>query len=203
MINSLIEEIYNQTSLDWSILATAIIYVVLAARENAWCWAWGVISCSLLAYADFTKYNLQVDGYLQIFYVGMGIWGLYSWKFSKGKNKDLPISKMHWKEHLAVIAVGLLLTSIWGYIFSRFTDTALPYPDSFITAFSVLATFLTVRKKLENWLYWIVVDTLAIFLFASRGAALVAVVMGAYTFIATVGYFHWRNRWKTKATATV
>ncbi len=85
MFDSLLEEISKQTSLDWSILVTAIVYVVLAVRENAWCWAWGIVSCGLLAYADFTKYNLQVDGYLQIFYVGMGFWGLYSWRFSNGK----------------------------------------------------------------------------------------------------------------------
>ncbi len=212
ILSQLITQLETQTALDWSITITALIYVYLAARENAWCWVWGMVSCSLWAYADFARYNLWVDGILQLFYVGMSVWGIYSWmlggrrKANKQANNDpaileqkpLMISTLPLKKHLFIFVAGSALTLVLGYIFEEFTPTALPYPDSFVTAFSILATVLTVRKILENWLYWIVLDAAAIFLFASRDAFLVAFVMVVYTVISVFGYLHWRKKWKAQ-----
>lgn len=192
----LLGQLLAQTWLDWIILVTALVYIALAARENAWCWVWGIISCSLWAYADFARYNLWVDGILQIFYVGMGVWGLYSWKFGTQGEQKVPISTLPARGHAGIFVVGLILTLILGYVFDKYTPTALPYPDSFVTAFSILATLLTVRKVLENWLYWIFFDAIAVFLFLARDAMLVAVVMGIYTVISIFGYIRWRNQWK-------
>lgn len=188
------EQIQSQTWLDGVITTTALIYVWLAAKEKIWCWAWGIVSCSLWAYADFARYNLWVDGILQIFYVGMGVWGLYSWRFGGAGKRELPIRRMPLQSHLGILAAGTILTLLLGLVFDKYTPTSLPYPDSFITAFSVIATFLTVRKVLENWLYWIVVDALAVFLFAARDALLIAVVMLAYTVIAIFGFTNWRRK---------
>jgi nicotinamide mononucleotide transporter len=193
-LSLIVPQIQSQTWLDWAITVTALIYVWLAAKEKMWCWAWGIVSCSLWAWADFGRYNLWVDGILQIFYVGMGVWGLYSWRFGGAGKKELPISRLPLKSHLGIFAAGMVITLALGYVFDRYTPTALPYPDSFITAFSILATFLTVRKVLENWLYWIVVDALAVFLFAARDAVLIAIVMVAYTFIAVFGFINWRRK---------
>lgn len=192
----LLGQLLAQTCLDWIILVTALVYIALAARENAWCWVWGIISCSLWAYADFARYNLWVDGILQIFYVGMGVWGLYSWKFGTQGEQKVPISTLPARGHAGIFVVGLILTLVLGYVFDKYTPTALPYPDSFVTAFSILATLLTVRKVLENWLYWIFFDAIAVFLFLARDAVLVAVVMGIYTVISIFGYIRWRNQWK-------
>jgi nicotinamide mononucleotide transporter len=210
LLSLLAEQLKTQTPLDWTITVTALIYIFLAARENAWCWVWGIVSCSLWAYADFARYNLWVDGILQIFYVGMAVWGIYAWKFGGGQKtasheisdqpeKDqtgLNISVLPLKSHLLIFAGGALLTLVLGFIFKKYTPTALPYPDSFVTAFSIIATLLTVKKILENWLYWMVVDALAVFLFAARDAVLVAFVMAIYTVISIFGYLHWRKRWK-------
>lgn len=198
MIETLLEQIAEQTALDWVISLTAIVYVVLAARENNWCWAWGIVSCSLWAYADFVKYDLWVDGILQLFYVVMGIWGLYAWKFGGNKKQELSITRMSFSEHLKVIGGGAVLTLFFGYVFSKYTPTALPYEDSFITAFSILATFLTVQKKLENWIYWTITDALAIFLFMARGAVFFSVVMLIYTAIAINGYIIWKRNFDKK-----
>ncbi len=188
------EQMRAQTWLDWTITVTALIYVWLAAKEKIWCWAWGIVSCSLWAWADFAKYNLWVDGILQIFYVGMGAWGLYSWRFGGAGKEALPIRRLPLQWHLGLLAAGAVLTLVLGVVFEKYTPTSLPYADSFVTAFSIIATFLTVRKVLENWLYWMVVDALAVFLFAARDAVLVAVVMIVYSVIAVFGFITWRRK---------
>lgn len=196
LLHQLHEQLRQQTPLDWSITATAILYVVLAARENKWCWPWGILSSLLWAYADFFSYKLWADGLLQLFYAVMGTWGLQAWAADKrqapagqGQIKSWPLQR-----HLAALAMGSLLGLLLGYGFRHFTPAALPYADSFITAFSILATVLTIKKVLECWLYWMVVDAAAVFLFFARDALLVAIVMLIYTLVSVSGYISWRRK---------
>jgi nicotinamide mononucleotide transporter len=196
ILSSLFEQLRQQTPLDWSITLTAILYVVLAARENKWCWPWGILSSLLWAYADFFRYNLWADGVLQLFYAGMGFWGIYAWTGGERQGAENHSQIQSWlmKQHLPILIAGGLLGLLLGYGFKHFTPTALPYADSFITAFSIFATVLTIRKVLECWLYWIVLDAAAVFLFLSRDALLVALVMLIYTGISVSGYISWRRK---------
>ncbi len=187
-------QLQAQTLLDWAITLTALLYVWLAARENAWCWVSGIVSSGLWAWADFARYNLWVDGLLQVFYVFMGFIGLYTWLFAKQENEEkLPIQRLPLRQHGLLWLAGGALTFSLGFLFKKYTATSFPYADSFITAFSIIATFLTIKKVLENWLYWIVFDTLAIFLFWAKDAVLVAVVMVVYTAMAVYGFQKWKK----------
>ena len=203
LIDTLRQQLYAQTLLDWVITLTALVYVMLAARESVSCWYWGIVSCALWAWADFFRYNLWVDGVLQLFYVGMGFYGLYSWRFGGSAREQLPISRLSRREHLLALLAGAVFTVVFGWVFDRYTPTSFPYPDSFITAFSILATFMTVRKKLESWVYWMVVDFLAIFLFYLRDALLVSAVMLIYTIVAAIGFVTWRRNFAALKTSEI
>jgi nicotinamide mononucleotide transporter len=206
LLSVFVQQIQSQSLLDWAITGTALAYVWLAARENAWCWAFGMVSSSLWAWADFARYNLWVDGYLQVFYVLMSAIGLYVWLFAKRNKSDKPqgqklaISTLSFRQHLWLWLVGGALTVALGYAFKNYTNTSFPYADSFITAFSIIATFLTVKKILGNWYYWIVFDTFAIFLFWAKGAMLLAFVMVVYALMAWYGLRQWKLEMNAKPT---
>ena len=178
---------------DWVVTVTALIYVVLAARENVWCWFWGIISCSLWAYASFTFYDLWLDALLQLFYVAMGFAGIYQWRYGRSAGGDLPVSRMSGRSHGVVLAGGGALAWLFGALFDEYTPAAATYLDAVTTVFSVIATFLLVRKRLENWLYWVAIDGLYSYLYFSRGAYLFALLMVLYTGIALFAYFRWRR----------
>jgi nicotinamide mononucleotide transporter len=180
---------------DWAVTATALLYVVLAARGMAWGWAWGMISCSLWAYASYAFYNLYLDALLQVFYVLIAAVGLYQWKYGAGGKAPLPVSSLPWRQHLYIFIAGTVLSMIFGYFFGAYTPAAATYWDAFTTVFSVAATFLLVRKVLENWAYWVVIDILYAGLYASRGAWLFALLMVAYTLIAAYAFFSWRRQY--------
>lgn len=180
--------------LDWVVTVTALIYVVLAARENVWCWFWGIISCSLWAYASFMFYNLWLDAILQIFYVVMGFAGIYQWRFGRRAGDDLPVSRMKTFDHVWILVGGVALAWIFGALFDEYTSAAATYLDAVTTIFSIITTFLLVRKRLENWLYWVAIDSLYSYLYFSRGAYLFAGLMVLYTAIALAAYFRWRNQ---------
>ncbi|MCB0572109.1 MAG: nicotinamide mononucleotide transporter [Phaeodactylibacter sp.] len=193
IIRTIIEQAAAFSWVDWLATITAILYVVLAAQEKAWCWFWGMISCSLWAYASYAFYNLYLDALLQLFYVVMAGVGLYEWKYGGQSKAPLPISRLPWRQHGYILAGGTAASLLFGYFFDAYTPAAATYWDAFTTVFSVIATFILVRKVLDNWAYWVVVDAVYAGLYASRGAYLFALLMIAYTIIAAFAFLSWRR----------
>lgn len=194
------ETIVNEAAampwVDWVATLTGIVYVILAARSNIWCWFWGIISCGLWAYASFAYYQLYLDAILQLFYVGMGFAGIFQWKYGGKNKKELAVNRIEWHQHLYILAFGAVLAIAFGYFFDEYTPAAATYMDAFTTVFAVITTFLLVRRVLENWIYWVVIDTLYIYLYGSRGALLFAGLMIIYTLIAITAFFRWKKEYQ-------
>jgi len=189
-------------TLHWSEIGAvifAIAYLILAARENVWCWFWGILSCGLWAYAAFFLYDLYVDALLQIFYIIISFLGLYQWLYGSSEKKALPITWLTWREHFWVISVGIIASLLVGYFFDEYTPAAATYWDAFTTVFSIMITFMVIQKKIDNWLYWLVVDTVYVFLYWSRGGYLFAVLFVVYLVIVMLGFLRWRQQWQQKA----
>lgn len=199
MIDQLLTEARLLSWVDWAATLTAILYVVLAARLSVWGWVWGIISCSLWAYASFFFYDLWLDALLQLFYVGMGFLGLYQWKYGGKGGAGLPVTVLPLRQHFLLLAAGCVAALLFGYFFDEYTPAAATYLDAFTTVFAVFATLILVRKVLENWLYWIVIDTVYVYLYADRGAYLFALLMTVYVLIATAAFFRWRRVYRSQA----
>lgn len=190
-LDAVIDQALNLSWIDWTATITALVYVILAARSNIWCWLWGIISCSLWAYASYAFYELYLDALLQVFYVVMAVVGWYEWAYSGKGGGEAPIRRLAWREHVWIVLGGGVAAFGFGYFFDTYTPAAATYWDAGTTVFSVLATFLLVRKVLDNWAYWVVVDAVYVGLYASRGAYLFALLMVIYTAIAAVALRDW------------
>ena len=198
MMEQILAEAYALSWVDWVATITALLYVILAARNNIWCWFWGIISCSLWAYASFALYQLYLDAVLQVFYVVMSFIGFYNWRWGIEGNTEASIKQLSLKEHLSYLVAGTLLSIAFGYFFDNYTPAAATYWDAFTSVFSVLATLLLVRKYLDNWGYWVVIDTIYIGLYFSREAYLFSLLMVAYTLIAGVAWVSWQKSFKNQ-----
>ena len=192
------QEAKDQGLIAWIATVAGIVYLILAARNNILCWPWGIVSCSLWAYTTYWDYDLYLDAILQLFYVFMAFVGIYQWKFGGGEQERLAVSTMPFRKHLPLLFLGSLCSVLFGYFFATYTPAAATYLDAFTTVFSVIATFLLVRRILDNWIYWIVVDAIYIYLYGSRGAYLFALLMVWYVYVATKAYFIWKKEWQTK-----
>ena len=84
-----------------------------------------------------------------------------------------------------------------GYLFSVYTDQANPYVDASTTVFSLVATFMVTKKVLENWVYWIIIDAVSVYLYFSRDLHLTAVLFVIFTLLAITGYVSWNKTMKT------
>ena len=203
-MQQLLTQLQSQTPLEWLAVITGLIYVILAAKEKNICWIFGIISTACWGYASYFHYDLYVDALLQMFYVAMGFYGIYRWQFASTEFDDkknyLPISKMSTTQHLVIISGGLGLSAIVGYLFAAYTQAASTYLDSLTTVFSIAATWMTVQKKIENWIYWIAVNILYAYLYFSRDAVLFGYLMIIYTIIAVFGWINWKRQVNSRFT---
>lgn len=181
---------------DWVVTLTALVYVFMAAREKVWAWFWGIISCSLWAYASYAFYDLWLDALLQVFYVIMGFVGIWEWNFGGQGRQQLLISTLPWRYHVWILVAGSAAALCFGYFFAEYTPAAATFLDAFTTVFAVIATMILVRKVLENWLYWVIIDAAYVYLYASRGAYLFALLMLIYVVIATSALWRWWQAFK-------
>lgn len=177
-------------------VVTAIVYVILAAQKNIWCWFFGIISAILWTYAAYVYYQLYIDSGLQVYYVIMGFYGWYMWKYGYEKEGvELQMTQLPIQKHLSIIASGLVLTFLVGKFFSTYTAAASTYLDAFTTVFSIMTTVLVARKVIENWLYWIVIDATYVYLYGIRGGYLFAFLNVVYIVIAIIGYINWKKEY--------
>jgi len=85
----------------------------------------------------------------------------------------------------------IILSLLSGYLLNNHTTAVMPYLDSFTTWGAVLTTYMVAKKILENWIYWIVIDTLAIYLYVDRELYLTAFLMMVYVVLAIFGFKIW------------
>jgi nicotinamide mononucleotide transporter len=131
---------------------------------------------------------------LQVFYVAMAIVGWLSWRNSSPENATIKIWGIH--KHVLNIVISGVVSLILGFIFDTYTNQENPYVDAFTTCYSLSATFMVAKKIIGNWIYWIVIDLVSIYLYAQRGYNLAAVQYGIFTILAIVGFVAWRNEYK-------
>jgi len=188
-------QIITQLNFNWSVIESiavffSILYVVLAVKENIWCWGAAAISVILYIYICYSA-QLYAETGLQFFYLLMAIYGYFQWNKN---DSNLKIQQWTTTKHLLILLLGSLLTFLMGFYFSIYTNAAMPLVDSFTTVFSVFATFMVTKKILGNWLYWIVIDGVSVYLYFSRGLQLTSLLFIVYTIIAIFGYLSWLKR---------
>ena len=176
---------------EWVAVLLAFGYLLLAVRQNAWCWACAIASSAIFLVL-FARGGLVMQAALQVFYIAMGAYGWWAWRRGSAQGAALTVSRWSAGQHAAAIAVLLAVAAFNGWIVARAQGGWVPYVDAFVAWVSVLATWMVARKVLENWLYWIVVDSVAAALYWSQGFHATAVLFVAYVVIAVRGYFAWR-----------
>jgi len=171
---------------------TAILYLVLAVRQNILCWLAWIVSSFLYFFIMF-QVNLYMESLLQIFYIIMGVYGWMQWA-RVNRKKAFQVNTMTLNDHIKIISSILFLSVIFGFILGQFTDAALPFWDSLTTWGAVLTTYLVAKKFIENWIYWFVIDFISVFLFISRDLYLTAGLFFVYLIIILFGYRSWKSK---------
>jgi nicotinamide mononucleotide transporter len=168
-----------------------IAYVLCAMRENSLVWFFSFFSSAIYLWICLDV-SLYMYSALYAFFVVMAVYGWYQWQRGGTREKGIKLSTWGIKQHTAAIGLVLVLSPISGYLLSN-TDARSPYIDSFATWGSVVAMFMVARKVLENWLYWIVINSVSIFLYIDTELYPTAGLYALYLVLAVIGYLAWRK----------
>lgn len=176
----------------------ALAYVVLAAQGSIWCWPAAFISTAIYT-VIFYDVSLLMDSALNVYYLVMAVYGYWIWQRKPQHQQSTPLlAIVSWQPtwHLKACIVLTIISFVLGYIMANNTTASFPYLDTFTTVFAVFATYLVTQKVLENWLYWVVIDAISIYLYIEKGLIPTTVLFVIYVVIATYGYFKWQNIYK-------
>jgi nicotinamide mononucleotide transporter len=178
---------------EWVAVAFALAYLLLAVRQNPWCWAAAAVS-SVSYLVLFARGGLVMQALLQVFYLAMAAYGWYAWRGGAvGQGATLPVTRWSAARNGLAIATVVGAALLNGRMIAGETGSVVAYVDALVAWASVLATWLVTRKVLENWLYWIVADAIAVVLYWTQGFHATAVLFVIYVVIAVRGYFAWRR----------
>ena len=139
----------------------ALLYLFLAMKQNIACWYAAFIS-TLIYIIIYWDVSLYMESLLNFYYLLMAIYGWINWNKKSQIDKNYVIS-WSYQNHIVVILLILILTVISGFSLQK-TDAVYPYLDSFTTWASVITTFMVAQKILSNWIFWIIINSVAIFL---------------------------------------
>ena len=190
--------IFNYILLNWieiTAVFLAILYLVLAVKQNILCWICGIIS-SILYFFIMRSAGLYMEAYLQIFYVFMGLYGWSQWQKAPKNNVNFEVNTWSQSQHFIALSIILILSFLSGTLLRNFTDAALPFLDALVTWGAVAATYMVAKKLLENWIYWLVIDSISILLFISRDLWLTVFLFCIYIVIIIFGYRLWSKTLK-------
>ena len=187
--------IFNFFAQHWLEIAAvifALLYLVLAVKQNILCWVAGIIS-SVLYFFIMNSAGLYMEAYLQIFYVGMGFYGWSQWRAGVDNATNFIVNTWTKNQHLSAIFTILFLSAMSGFLLDSYTDAALPFLDALVTWGAVIATYMVAKKLLENWVYWFIIDGISVFLFIARDLWLTALLFAIYMVIIFFGYQSWNK----------
>jgi nicotinamide mononucleotide transporter len=178
-----------------------LAYIYFSIKQHILTWPIGLITSALYIYVFFVS-KFYADMALQAYYVWVSIYGWVLWRRGSGiqkTEKALEVTKTGFKMWMGLLLVSIALSVAIYFILSRYTDSPVPIGDALTTGFSIVATWMLARKKLEHWILWVLIDAFSMGLYLYKGLYATTILFAVYTVAAVVGYIEWRKTIKPVA----
>jgi nicotinamide mononucleotide transporter len=179
---------------EWVAFLLSLVYVVLNARQNIWCWPVGAASVLVYAFVFFNA-KLYADAGLQVIYLGFSLYGWLSWRQIKLEDTQ-PVKTLTKRISGISLVLSIMLFAIIYIPLSHYSDSTTPVMDALTAAFSLTATYLSAKKFIENWPLWIVTNTAYILLYIYKDLQLTALLSLLMAILAALGWYSWHKQLK-------
>ncbi len=169
-------------------VALSILGVVFTVQKKIIAWYINIISSIVYGYLFFQS-GLYADAELQVFFIVSAIYGIIQWSKSDTEWKPSTLNKKN-------LFFGIILSIVCGIFIGKIhqivtVNVSLPYFDGILTASSIYATYLAAHQKRENWIIWMVVDSLYVIMYLYKDLYLTAGLYGIFVVLACRGFKKW------------
>lgn len=198
MIEYFFSQYETYTTFNIVLEITAVIFGLLsvwyAKKDNILVFPTGLVSTFIYAYLLW-KWELLGDSMINVYYFIMSIYGWYHWTRKKGDIVEFPIAVMTNKEKvlsMIIFIITLIFVTLVYLYFNKFTSWY-SYVDTFLTAIFFVGMWLMAKRKIENWIFWIIGDVISIPLYFAKGYTFTSFQFLIFTIIAVYGYLEWKK----------
>ena len=164
----------------------------LTIKENPLCFPVGLVNV-IISLILFYQQKLYSDTIQQVVYILLLSYGWYEWIAGKGFEKDHEISYSSQKLLFVLLLISVTFSITAGTLFKKYTDASLPYWDATATALCFTAQWMIAKKKIENWILWIVANIMYIGIYIYKDLYLYALLFLIYLVLAVKGYMEWKK----------
>ncbi len=176
-------------------VALSLAMVFCNIRIHPMAWPLAIASSALYALL-FANSKLYGEAGLQLLFIAVSVWGWRQWLASPGSDGDhrhrLDVGRMGRHAVALTVVLGLAAWPLLGGLLDRTTDSDVPYFDALATVGSVIGQLLLGRKRLENWVVWLMVNLFSVGLFAFKGLWLTTLLYLLFAWLSVQGWRAWR-----------
>lgn len=186
--------------LEWIAAGLGVVNVTLVVRRSIWNYPFGLAMVALYFFVFFEA-RLYSDALLQIFFFVVQLYGWWNWVRARRMAGEVPVATLTPRARLAWIAGTAAASLAWGLGMARYTDAAAPLIDAAVAGMSIAAQILMAQRRIENWVLWILVDAVAIGLYASRDLYATSALYALFLLLSVAGLVGWRRALRAQAGA--
>ena len=200
---------YSMSYLEFFGTVAGAVAIWLSAKAIVWSWPIGIVNVVLFFFL-FYQVQLYPDMFLQVFFFVTNLMGWWRWthpkKFEEDRKHELKVSFLDRKHLWVILFSGVAGTFLFGTLAGNIHDifpgifplpSAFPYLDSFVTVMSIITTFLMINKKIESWIFWILIDVIATYMYFVKEIKFVALEYLIFCFVAAFGLWNWTREYRS------
>jgi len=185
----------NTSGLEYVAVFFGIVSVLYSRKENILVYPTGIINTILYTWFCFSWWNLYAEGSLNFYYTAMSLYGWYVWSRKKD-GKILAITYNTKKDWIICITFFIVCWVVLFFILKNYTNSSVPLGDSFASAAAYTGMWQMTRKKVENWIWWIITNIASIPLYFYKGAVFTSVQYLVFLILAVMGLVEWIKKTK-------
>ncbi|MDE7394438.1 MAG: nicotinamide riboside transporter PnuC [Muribaculaceae bacterium] len=170
-----------------------LLYLYYEFKAKNAVWIIGIIM-PMISMTLYYRKGIYADFGINFYYLIIAIYGLWHWRHGGESKTERKISHASVSIIIGCVCMMILLWLALYLILTNFTDSTVPVPDAFTTAFSIVGSWMLAKKYVEQWIVWIVVDVVSVGLYLYKGIPFYAALNIVYTVVAIFGYKHWLRK---------
>ncbi|MFM5930661.1 MAG: nicotinamide riboside transporter PnuC [Novosphingobium sp.] len=176
--------------IEWIAAGFGVVNIALIIFRSHWNYLFGLVMVALYFFI-FWEQRLFAESALQVFFFAAQVWGWWLWLRVGGEDSQVAVAWLDWRSRWVWLAALSAISLNASWLMEKYTTAAAPWVDTPIAVFSVGAQVLLAFRRIENWVLWIVIDIVSIWLYIMRDLEPTAGLYGGFLVMSLFGLKEW------------